>query len=72
MTRKDFQLIADVLRTERERSRQYVTVNNPRACTELDHLDQIAESMADALVTTNPRFNRSRFLNACNCNGKGR
>ena len=66
MTRKDFILIAETIRLERQRSRQYVEANNPRTCVELDHLDQIAESFADALATTNPRFNRSRFINACN------
>ena len=70
MTRKDLVLIAETIQLERQRSCQYVKANNPRTCVELDHLDQIAESFADALATTNPRFNRSRFINACN--GKGR
>jgi hypothetical protein len=65
MTRKDFVLIAQTIQLERQRSRQYVEVNNCRTCVELDHLDQITESFADALATTNPRFNRSRFINAC-------
>jgi hypothetical protein len=69
VTRKDFVLIAQTIQLERQRSRQYVEVNNCRTCVELDHLDQITESFADALATTNPCFNRSRFINACSGNG---
>ena len=56
MTRKDFELIAKVLRAARngdiDRRAEWVT-------------DAIAEDMADGLATTNPRFNREKFLRAC-------
>jgi len=46
MTRKHFQLIADVLR-------------DSGAAADL------VFAMADALATTNPNFDRDRFLEAC-------
>jgi hypothetical protein len=54
MTRKDFQLIADVIATAwhaSEESRR-----------------DMAESMADALAGTNDRFDRAKFLTACGVN----
>jgi hypothetical protein len=59
MTRKDFCLIAEVIR------------NLPSFDVKsLDGADCVRFSalvarFADALTTTNPRFNRSRFENAC-------
>lgn len=53
MTRKDFQLIADVFNGYADE--QGVTVER----------DALAYKMADALATTNPSFNRSLFLKAC-------
>lgn len=50
MTRKDFQLIADVLRRAR--------IADPAL------VDTLAVMFADALATTNPGFNRERFLKA--------
>jgi len=49
MTRKHFQLIADAL-------------------TKFQHDGghaEVCELMADALATTNPQFDRARFLTAC-------
>ena len=60
MTRKDFQLIADAMREAfpgREISDAYVTWAT--ACHKL----------ANGLETTNPRFDRSRFLAACGLEG---
>lgn len=51
MTRKDFELIAAV-------------VASLPGDTEV-HADYIADLLADALATSNPRFNRDRFMRAC-------
>mgnify|MGYP003152141621 CR=1 FL=1 len=50
MTRKDFELIARVISD----SRFYLWQ------------PQIAKAFADELATTNTRFDRERFLEACN------
>lgn len=57
MTRKDFELIADVLRHELEHV----------ACgvDQSDTVNSIAHTFALRLSTTNPNFNRARFLQAC-------
>lgn len=52
MTRKDFQLIAEVIRNADEIADEMT-------------LSAIAENLADALSTTNPLFNRALFLDAC-------
>jgi hypothetical protein len=52
MTRKDFKLIADVIRHADEIADDMT-------------LAAIAENLADALGTTNPLFNRAKFLDAC-------
>lgn len=51
MTRKDFELIADVIATSWHAS--------------ADSRRELAENMADALSGTNDRFNRETFLAAC-------
>ncbi len=51
MTKKDFQLIAEVLANAWWGSN--------------DQKSHIAHDLADALTTTNPRFDRARFLAAC-------
>jgi hypothetical protein len=51
MTRKDFELIAEVINTS-----QYYSA---------DYRNEIARNMAQALATTNPAFNEDRFLKAC-------
>ena len=50
MTRKDYQLIASVLKN-------YATEGIP-----VDDRDAIAYDLADALAADNPRFDRDRFL----------
>jgi len=50
MTRKDYQLIASVLKS-------YATEGTPT-----DDRDAIAYDLADALASDNPRFNRELFL----------
>ena len=54
MTRKDFQLIADTIKT----SMAFVT-SESRQCFALD--------IAHGLKETNPRFDITRFLKACGC-----
>lgn len=49
MTRKDFELIAAAILT-------LPHVQNRR---------QVAEALAEALAAANPRFDRERFLKAC-------
>jgi hypothetical protein len=51
MTRKDFELIAEVIKTS-----QYYSA---------DYRNEIARNMAQALAATNPAFNEDRFLKAC-------
>lgn len=57
MTRKDFQLIAAAL------NRVYLdSIPSHAAFATACHAISL---MADALATTNPRFNRERFILAC-------
>jgi hypothetical protein len=55
MTRKDYVLIADVIK-------------NLDECIDSDGLEALADNMADALESDNPRFDRARFLDACGVN----
>ena len=55
MTKKDYELIAQV-------------IENSQGLTRGGIMDTLAERMADALSTTNPRFNREMFLKACGVN----
>lgn len=59
MTRKDFQLIADVLNDCRE---SYADAN---ADAGTQAIETVAECFALRLRATNPRFDRDRFLRAC-------
>lgn len=59
MTRKDFELIADVLRKHRASYPGHWDPNLRRAC------DDHAKAFADRLALVNPRFDRARFLAAC-------
>lgn len=54
MSRKDFEMIARVLRE---------TTGGPDMPEPLR--DHIARTFADELAATNPRFDRARFLKAC-------
>ena len=54
MTRKDFELIADVLSN-------YHTGEKAQK----DTVEQIALTFAHRLQSTNPRFNIQRFVKAC-------
>lgn len=52
MTRKDYVMIADVIKNLDEVMDSYA-------------LEVLADNMADALQGDNPRFERARFLSAC-------
>ena len=56
MTKKDFELIAGVMRNFTEID----------TYPDLNDTDYISHLFADALTETNPRFDRDRFLTACN------
>lgn len=55
MTRKDFQLIADVLR-------------NADEIIDADAMEALASMFTARLTETNPAFDRARFLTACGVN----
>lgn len=58
MTRKDFELIADAMKL----ASGSITVAPYDAQTALELASTI---LADRLATTNPNFDRARFLKAC-------
>jgi hypothetical protein len=55
MSRRHFELIARVLREQRDHA-------SPAEC---QRLDETARAFADELAATNPRFDRARFLTSC-------
>lgn len=57
MTRRDFELIAHVLAFDLE--------HHCSTVESVDQLDRLARIFATELATTNPRFDRDRFLAAC-------
>ena len=56
MTRRDFELIAGVVRYIRELK-----------TTDADTLDLLAWGFATELSKNNPRFDKARFMTACGC-----
>ena len=56
MTRKDYQLIADAIKT------QYAPHNDS------DTVWQVANAISDSLAMDNPRFDSFRFMQACGLN----
>lgn len=56
MTRKDYELLAEVIRTSRK-----VTTGE----TVLVSVEHLANTLATELEIENPRFDRARFLSAC-------
>ena len=60
MTRKDFQLIADVLKGHSD--------SPMNRCV----IEQLALAFATQLAKTNPNFNKQRFINACMPAGRER
>jgi hypothetical protein len=61
MSRKDFRLIAETIKT---------LPSFDAKGTDVVRFDVVVNRMAEALRTTNPRFDTERFVAACN--GKGR
>lgn len=62
MTRKDFNLIASVFKDMAKWYDEYGNVTNDHA---IETRANIANALADGLATTNPNFDRERFLVAC-------
>lgn len=62
MTRKDYELIAKVLKTQLELSRGFGEEDGEAAVKNI-----VFDLMAD-LAKENPRFDRVRFLSACGVN----
>jgi hypothetical protein len=64
MTRKDFRLIAETIRLlpSFETYQQYGKLYP----TDVVNFSAVCHRFAEALRTTNPRFNPDRFINACN------
>lgn len=61
MTKKDFELIADALLRSRP-----IPISDIRADAMRRNVFRMAvDNVADALATTNPKFDRARFLAAC-------
>lgn len=62
MTKKDYELIARIFHKN-------ITDNDPRVSQQLWTAQQIAtataKQFADVLKSTNPKFDRERFLQAC-------
>lgn len=59
MTRKDFELIADTVRTVYMRELSHGSYSLAMGAL------MVAREFAETLAATNPRFNRERFLKAC-------
>jgi hypothetical protein len=68
MSRKDFRLIAETIRL----LPSFETFNQDGSLYPADvvNFDAICHRFAEALHTTNPRFNHDRFIGACNGKGK--
>lgn len=58
MQRRHFELIAEVIAERRTVEHNYADVVH-------DELNRIRTTFADRLASTNPNFNRERFLRAC-------
>jgi hypothetical protein len=60
MTRKDYELIAKVLKGARDYEEQN-PINKPNFFI----VEAVAKTLSEVLATENPRFDRARFLSAC-------
>ena len=63
MSRKDYELIARVLRETRTGKTEMG--NGPRAKAYWQDRRDVIEAFASTLAATNPRFDRTQFLAAC-------
>ena len=61
MSKKDFELIALILRENAQHAQRCQRFIGEVA----GYHANISETMADALANVNPRFDRERFLTAC-------
>lgn len=68
MTRKDFKLIAETVRLLP--SFETYEKDGKLYPTDVVRFETVVRRFTEALVVTNPRFNRSRFENACNGRSK--
>ena len=61
MSRKDYVLLANAIATVKQRL-------NAQGANDMavDAVDVVRDSVADALASDNYRFDRSRFVDACN------
>lgn len=64
MTRKDFRLIAETIRSLP--SFETFHQDGTRYPTDVVNFDAVCRRFAEALRSTNPRFNAERFIAACN------
>jgi hypothetical protein len=62
MTRKDYVMIAEVIKTQIEMSVKFGEEESQAGA------ENIARDLADALQADNARFDRARFLVACGVN----
>jgi hypothetical protein len=60
MTKKDYELIAGVMAR--------LSADFTNGGEDTVSLSLVAQELADVLDTTNPRFDRARFLTACGVN----
>ena len=65
MTRKDYQLIADAIVATQQRIKADDTYTQGEQQSQLRGVRRTAAHLADALGSTNPRFDTTRFLKAC-------
>lgn len=62
MTKKDFEAIARTIKDARD---AMVMPGHPLPAQVTGIFDSVARDLAKVCATTNPRFNRSKFLSAC-------
>lgn len=66
LTKKTSELAAELIRTTREQYAAELATRSPMADSgTVDPVTYLARSFADAFSHDNPRFDRSRFLKAC-------
>ena len=64
MTKKDYQAIADVL-AQRKTVLDLAGKHTPDATARLAELNSVAYQLSHMMAQENPRFDRERFLSAC-------
>lgn len=60
MTRKDYKIIAESIRTVRDKC-----ISDGHSVYYADVLEEVAEELADSMLRDNPRFSRDKFREAC-------